>query len=139
MVEQMKACTLMQHVRHLDPTMMPIERSVEMATINGAKALGMEDEIGSLEPGKRADVAVFDMRGPHLQVVHKPLSNFVCCGRGADAHTVLVDGKAVLQEGRFTDFKDMDAVIQEATERGRAIAEKAGHLGRAQLNWPGLT
>jgi len=137
MVEQMKACTLMQHVRHLDPTVMPIERSVEMATLNGAKALGMEEEIGSLEPGKRADVSVFDMSGPHVQVVHKPLSNFVCCGRGADAHTVLIDGKAVLREGRFTAFSDVDAVVREATERGRAIAEKTGHLDRAKLNWPG--
>ncbi|MFQ5916115.1 MAG: amidohydrolase family protein [Nitrospinota bacterium] len=136
MVEQMKACTFLQHVRHLDPTMMPIERSVEMATLNGAKALGMEDEIGSLEPGMRADIAVFDMRGPHVQVVHKPLSNFVCCGRGADAHTVLIDGKPVLREGRFTLFSDVDAAIREAGERGRAIAEKAGLSSRAQLTWP---
>ncbi len=137
MVEQMKACALFQHVRHLDPTVMSIERSVEMATLNGAKALGMEDEIGSIERGKRADISVFDMRGPHLQVVHKPLSNFVCCGRGADAHTVLIDGKPVLREGRFTEFSDVDAVVREATERGRAIAEKTGHLDRAKLNWPG--
>ncbi len=137
MVEQMKACTLMQHIRHLDPTMMPIERSLEMATINGAKALGMEGEIGSIEPGKRADVVAFDMSGPHVQVVHKPLSNFVCCGRGADAHTVLIDGRPILREGRFTEFTDVDEVIREATERGRAIAGKAGHSDRARLNWPG--
>ena len=61
MVEQMKACALMQHVRHLDPTRMPVERTLEMATINAAKALGLEHEIGSLEAGKRADIAVFDL------------------------------------------------------------------------------
>ena len=61
MVEQMKVCALMQHVRHLDPTRMPVERTMEMATINAAKALGLEPEIGSLEAGKRADIAVFDL------------------------------------------------------------------------------
>src|SRR5262249_26849679 len=61
MVEQMKACTLMQHVRHLDPTRMSAERTIEMATINAAKALGLEHEIGSLDAGKRADIAIFDL------------------------------------------------------------------------------
>ncbi len=138
MVEQMKVCTYLQNVKHLDPTVMPIERSLEMATVNAARALGMEDEIGSLEPGKRADVAVFDMRGPHLQVIHKPISNFVCCGRGADAHTVLIDGRPVLREGRLLACPDVEGVIGEAARRGRAIAEKTGVIGRAALNWPGL-
>ncbi len=137
MVEQMKVCTLIQNVKHRDPTVMPPERSLEMATVHGAKSLGLEDEIGSLEQGKRADVAVFDLRGPHIQVVHKPVSNFVCCGRGADAHTVLIDGNPVLREGRFTAVSDVEAIVREATERGRAIAEKAGHLGRARPKWPG--
>ena len=135
MVEQMKACTMFQHIRHLDPGLMPLEESLEMATINGAAALGMEDEIGSLEPGKRADVAVFDMTGPHVQVVHKPISNFICCGRGSDAHTVLIDGRPILREGRFTAFTDVDEVVQEATRRGRTIAEKTGHSVRSRPNW----
>src|SRR3979490_3228157 len=59
MVEQMKGCSLMQHVRHLDPPRMPVERTLEMATINAAKALGLDKEIGSIETGKRADIAVF--------------------------------------------------------------------------------
>ncbi|MDA1001658.1 MAG: amidohydrolase family protein, partial [bacterium] len=126
MVEQMKVCTYMQNVKHLDPTVMSAERALEMATINAARALGMEKEIGSLEPGKRADVAVFDMAGPHVQVIHKPITNFICCGRGADAHTVLIDGKPVLRAGELVTCPDVDAVIQEATARGRAIAKKTG-------------
>ena len=85
MVEQMKACTLMQHVRHLDPTRMPAERTVEMATINAAKALGLEREIGSLEVGKRADIAVFDIDKPYIGVLHRPISTFICAGNGSDA------------------------------------------------------
>jgi 5-methylthioadenosine/S-adenosylhomocysteine deaminase len=135
-VEQMKACTFVQNTNHLDPTVMPLERSLEMATINAAKALGMEDEIGSLEPGKRADIAVFDLRGPHIQVIHNPIANFICCARGADAHTVFINGQAVLSEGRFKNFTGVDDVIAEATERGRAIATKAGVIDRAKPVWP---
>jgi len=135
-VEQMKACTLVQNTNHLDPTVMPLERSLEMATINAAKALNMEDEIGSLEPGKRADIAVFDLRGPHIQVIHNPIANFVCCAHGSDAHTVMVNGQTVLSEGQFRNFTGVDDVITEATERARAIAIKAGVIDRAQPVWP---
>ena len=64
MVEQMKVCTLMQHVRHLDPTRMPVERTLEMATINAAKALGLENGDRLAGAGKRADIAIFDLRSP---------------------------------------------------------------------------
>ncbi|MDH3739705.1 MAG: amidohydrolase family protein [Alphaproteobacteria bacterium] len=135
-VEQMKVCTVVQNTNHLDPTVMPLERSLEMATINAARALGMADEIGSLEAGKRADIAVFDMRGPHMQVIHNPIANFVCCARGADAHTVLIDGQTVLSQGQFINFSSVDDVIEEATERGRSIATKAGVIDRAIPIWP---
>lgn len=138
MVEQMKACLLIQNVKHLDPTVMSSERVLEMATINGAKAIGMDEEIGSLEPGKRADVSVFDLRGPHLQVMHNPIVNFICCARGADAHAVFVNGKPVWRDGVFPQFSgSVEEVIEEATQRGRAIAEKTGLADRAKLNWPG--
>jgi cytosine/adenosine deaminase-related metal-dependent hydrolase len=109
-----------------------------MATINAARALGMEREIGSLEPGKRADLVAFDMRAPHLQVAHNPIANFVCCARGADAHTVVVNGRTVLRDGRFAAFTGADEVIREATERGRRIAEAAGIIGAAAPHWPSV-
>jgi 5-methylthioadenosine/S-adenosylhomocysteine deaminase len=136
MVEQMKAALVIQNVKHLDPTVFSPERVLEMATINAARALGMESEIGSLEPGKRADLVAFDMRGPHLQVAHNPIANFVCCARGADAHTVLVNGRTILKDGRFATFTGVDEVIREATARGRAIAEAAGLMPSAQPLWP---
>jgi len=120
----------------MDPTVMPLERSLEMATINAARAIGLEDEIGSLEVGKRADIAVFDMRAPHNQVAHNPIANFICTGRGADAHLVLIDGKAVLRDGRLRQGPDPEAVIVEATGRGAAIAEKIGAAPWAKPVWP---
>jgi len=138
MVEQMKAACFIQNTANLDPGALSIERALEMATINAARALGLENEIGSLEAGKRADIAVFDMAGPHLHVIHKPISNFVTCGRGADAHTVIVDGQIVFQDRRFTRGPSPKDVIAEATARGHAVATKAGVLRRAKMQWPEL-
>jgi 5-methylthioadenosine/S-adenosylhomocysteine deaminase len=135
MVEQMKVCAMMQHVRHLDPTRMPVERTLEMATINGAKALGLEAEIGSLEPGKRADIAVFDLAKPHVGVLHRPLSSFVCAGKGTDARAVLVDGEVVYRNGHFAHLADVAAAIAEAERVGKAVLAAAGLGHRVSPAW----
>jgi 5-methylthioadenosine/S-adenosylhomocysteine deaminase len=135
MVEQMKVCTLMQHVRHLDPTRMPVEATLEMATINAAKALGLEREIGSLEVGKRADIAIFDLDRPYVGVLHRPLTCFVTAGKGSDARAVLVDGKVVYRGGKFVRLADHRAAIAQAEAIGRAIIERAGLSHRLMPAW----
>jgi 5-methylthioadenosine/S-adenosylhomocysteine deaminase len=135
MVEQMKVCALMQHVRHLDPTRMPVERTLEMATINGAKALGLDAEIGSIEAGKRADIAVFDLARPHVGVLHRPLSSFVCAGKGTDARAVLVDGEVVYRNGQFARLNDVAGAIAEAEKVGRAVVAAAGLDHRLAPAW----
>jgi len=135
MVEQMKACSMMQHVRHLDPTVMPTETTIEMATINGAKALGLSSEIGSLEPGKRADIAIFDLRKPHVGVVHRPISSLVYAGKGTDARVVIVDGEVVYRDGTFPRFSNEALVRTEAQQIGRAILESAGLGFRLTPDW----
>jgi 5-methylthioadenosine/S-adenosylhomocysteine deaminase len=135
MVEQMKVCTLMQHVRHLDPTRMPVECSLEMATINAAKALGLENEIGSLEAGKRADIAVFDLKKPYVGVLHRPLSSFVTAGKGSDVRAVLVDGRTVYRDGVFAHLADPQAVVAEAEKIGAMIMTKAGLNHRLAPAW----
>ena len=106
-----------------------------MATINAAKALGLEKEIGSLEAGKRADIAIFDLRKPYVGVLHRPLSSFVCAGKGSDARAVLVDGRVVYRDGRFARLADGRGVIAEAEKIGRAIVEKAGLSHRLAPAW----
>jgi 5-methylthioadenosine/S-adenosylhomocysteine deaminase len=135
MVEQMKGCTLMQHVRHLDPTRMPAERSIEMATINGARALRLDHEIGSLEVGKRADIAVFDLTGPHVGVVHRPISSLVFAGKGTDAKYVLVNGDVCLRDGAFPRFADAGAAVAEAKTLAAGVLEKAGLSHRLDNDW----
>ena len=137
MVEQMKACSMLQNVKHLDPTVMGPETCLEMATIRAAKAVGMEDEIGSLEAGKLADIAVFDLRTPHATVAHNPISSLVYSAKGTDVHAVLVNGRIVIQDGQITGFTDGAQILQEATKRGREISEKAGLSERALPRWLG--
>jgi 5-methylthioadenosine/S-adenosylhomocysteine deaminase len=135
MVEQMKACTLMQHLRHLDPTRMPPERTIEMATINAAKALGIDRELGSLEAGKLADIAVFDLNKPYVGVLHRPISTFTYAGKGSDAKTVLVNGEVVYRDGRFAHAADGARVIAEAERIGRAVLERSGLAHRLTPAW----
>jgi len=135
MVEQMKACTLMQHVRHLDPTRMPAERTIEMATINAAKALDLDDEIGSIEVGKRADIAVFDIDRPYVGVLHRPISSFICAGKGSDARCVLVNGDIVYRDGAFARLTDGARVIREGERIARGALGKAGLLHRTEKPW----
>jgi 5-methylthioadenosine/S-adenosylhomocysteine deaminase len=126
MVEQMKVAMLMQHVRHLDPTRMPVDRVIEMATINGAKALGLEADIGSLEAGKKADIAVFDLDKPYVGVLHRPLSSFVTAGKGSDAKVVMVDGEIVYRDGAFPRQSDAMRVVREGEAIAKGILAKAG-------------
>lgn len=136
MFEQIKVCVLMQHQRHLDPTRMPIERAVEMATIGGAKAAGLDGEIGSLDVGKRADIAIFDMRRPHVGVLQRPLSAFVGAGRGSDAKVVIVDGKVVYRDGMFTSGPDSREILRDSERLGAEIIQKAGLSNRISSHWP---
>ena len=101
MVEQVKACSIIQNSTKLDPTVMPFEMSLEMATINAARALGLADRVGSLEVGKCADIAVFAMDRIYSQVSHKPISTFISTGRGADVQAVLVNGELLLRDGEM--------------------------------------
>ena len=135
MVEQMKVAMLMQHVRHLDPTRLGVEQVIEMATINAARALGMDAEIGSLEVGKRADIGVFDLRRPHIGVLHRPLSSFVCAAKGTDARVVLVNGAVVYRDGHFPRVAESEAICLEAERLGRSLAERAGVAHRFTPAW----
>ena len=84
MIEQMKFAALIQNVTHFDPGFMTVERVLEMATINGARALGLEHEIGSLEVGKRADIAIFDLDKAHTTVGNRPVAALVFSAHGTD-------------------------------------------------------
>jgi 5-methylthioadenosine/S-adenosylhomocysteine deaminase len=102
------------------------ERIVEMATIDGARALGLEEEIGSLEVGKKADVTVIGRSGkPHLSPGLKPVSDVVFCANGSDVDTVIVDGQIVMRDRRFTALDEAEA-MRRVMEISRRMVRDAG-------------
>ena len=92
----------------------------EMATISGARAMGLADEIGSIEGGKKADLVMFDYRQIHLTPATDPLGNLVHVGQGRDVETVIVDGRVVVNGGR--------AVLVDQDEVRKAAAKAAADL-----------
>lgn len=110
---------------HLDVGVIPPETALEMATLHGARALGLEDRIGSLEPGKRADLVCFDARAPEWRPLLNPVNNLVYAATGASVHTVLIDGRVVLDAGRLTTL-DEGALGAEVERRARELIARAG-------------
>jgi 5-methylthioadenosine/S-adenosylhomocysteine deaminase len=135
MLEQMKFEILIQNVSHLDPTLLNAETVIEMATINNARAMGLEHEIGSLEVGKRADIAVFDLSRAHTTVVNRPVSALVFAAHGTDVDTVIVNGEVLLRGGRLTRFHDEEAVLADASGRASRIIAEAGLEHRVEPSW----
>jgi 5-methylthioadenosine/S-adenosylhomocysteine deaminase len=109
---------------------------IEMATINGAISIGAENDIGSIEVGKKADLALFDTRSAEWRPLLNPLSNLVHSARGG-AHTVIVDGKIVMAEGVVQTI-DEKKTLAECQRRGVAIARKSGLDRITQSSWPRL-
>ena len=98
MFSEMKFAALLSKAHKLDPTALPAQVVLEMATINGAIALGLQDKIGSLEVGKKADIVMVDMKKPHLAPLHNVISHLVYSAVGGDVDTMVVDGKVLMRE-----------------------------------------
>jgi 5-methylthioadenosine/S-adenosylhomocysteine deaminase len=122
--ETMKVAALFQRVRSGNPADLPAETVLRLATINGARALGLEAEIGSLEPGKRADLIVVDVSSAlHNCAVHDVLSHLVFTVRSSDVRTVLVDGR-ILMEDRTLQTIDAEAVRASAQAQSERLVRR---------------
>ena len=123
---EMRLAALIQKPGH-GPQSMPAQQVFEMATLGGARALGLEKETGSLEPGKKADIAVVSLAGWHTRPLNAAgvYSQLVYQVRAADVQAVLVDGKLLMQEGRLLHL-DEDR-LRPAGERSlQRVARRAG-------------
>ena len=116
MFGNMKVAGLLQKLRYCDATVMKVHTIVEMATLGGARALGLEGEIGSLEVGKRADIILVDFGKPHLKPFHEIYANLVYSACGSDVDTVIVDGRILMENGEVK-ILDEAKVVNEAEKR----------------------
>ncbi|MCC7564205.1 MAG: amidohydrolase family protein [Methanobacterium sp.] len=122
--QEMKTASLLQKVRTLDPTVLPANKMLEMATINGATALGMEEEIGTIEVGKKADLILVDMKKPHLSPYRNPISHLAYSAEGSDVSTVICDGEVLMRE-REVLIMDEAEVIEMAENAAEDLISKS--------------
>ncbi|OCP03061.1 MULTISPECIES: amidohydrolase family protein [unclassified Ensifer] len=119
------------HARHFaDDAVLPPLQLLEMATIGGARALMMEDELGSLEAGKRADIILVNMRQPHLWPPHDPVQRLARYANGADVDTTIVGGQILMRGRRLVD-QDEDAILDRALSAFHLAMARAGLSERA--------
>jgi 5-methylthioadenosine/S-adenosylhomocysteine deaminase len=119
MFEAMRTASFLHKLHSNDPRVVDAKTALTMATIGGARALGMDGRIGSLEPGKRADLIVVSMSTARQTPMYDPISHLVYTTHGDDVQTTIVNGK-VLMRGRKVLTLDEDAVLKEA----RMLSEK---------------
>jgi len=111
----------------------PAEQALELATLHGARALGLEREIGSLEVGKRADLVLFETRRPEWRALFNPVNTLVYGADGRSVHTVLVDGRVVVENHRAC-FVDEDELIDRVQALGQRLLARTGI--RFAPRWP---
>jgi 5-methylthioadenosine/S-adenosylhomocysteine deaminase len=117
---EMDTAAKLHKVQRCDPTVMDAATVVRMATIEGARALGLDHAIGSLAAGKQADLILVDLAQPHLTPMYHPASHLVYAVRGADVRHVMVAGRWVVRD-RVLLTIDVDALLHESAHMGRVI------------------
>jgi 5-methylthioadenosine/S-adenosylhomocysteine deaminase len=129
MMMEMKVAALLNKVRHRDPTVLPAWKMLRIATIDGARAVGLGAEIGSLEVGKKADLIILNMKMPHMMpLISSPVRNIapniVYSARGDEVETVIIDGEIVLDEGELKTM-DEEKILCEAQEAAETVTNRA--------------
>ena len=121
---EMDTAAKLHKVHSLDPTVLKADSVVRMATIEGARALGLDHAIGSLERGKQADLIVVGLDQPHLTPLYHVPSHVVYAAHAADVKHVMIAGRWVVKERRLLTM-DLEAVLHDAREMGLQIAQNS--------------
>jgi 5-methylthioadenosine/S-adenosylhomocysteine deaminase len=120
MFGEMNTVAKVHKVARMDPTAMDAATTVGLATIGGATVLGAEREIGSLEPGKKADLIVLDLNQPHLTPLYNPVSHLVYAARGADVIHSVINGRIVMRGRQLTSL-DEKAILAQMEHISKTI------------------
>jgi 5-methylthioadenosine/S-adenosylhomocysteine deaminase len=120
MFEAMRAAAFLHKVQSGDPRAIPAATALEMATIGGARAIGLDKEIGSLEAGKKADVVVVSMNSARQTPLYDPVSHLVYATHGDDVRTVVVNGKVLMRDRKLLTL-DEAAVIADARKLSDSV------------------
>ena len=135
MLEVARTAGMLQKASKLDAEAVTAEELLEMLTIKGAKVLGIDDEVGSLEIGKRADVIAVDFKKPHLLPVGRWLPKLIYSARGSDVIHTIVDGKVLMESGQVTTL-DEEKVLEKSMAIREDLIERAGKKTKNLLAMP---
>jgi 5-methylthioadenosine/S-adenosylhomocysteine deaminase len=125
MFETMKICALAHKAYRWDATILNAQQVLDMATIEAARALGIDGKVGSIETGKWADLIVINARAPNLVPIHGPaaiVSNLVYSAKGQDVETTIVDGKIIMRDREFQTLNNME-IYKKSQEQALAFVE----------------
>lgn len=120
MFEAMRQAAFLQKHATRDPRALPAKDALAMATIEGARALGMADRVGSLEAGKRADLILVSMDGARQTPMYDPISHLVYVARGDDVRTTIVNGRVLMRDRKMLTMNEAN-VIREANEMAQQV------------------
>jgi len=121
----MRQAALLHKLQSNDPRALPAAAVIAMATREGAHALGLEREVGSLEPGKRADIIVVSMSSPRQTPMYDPMSHLVYVTRGDDVRTTIVNGRVLMRDRKVLTL-DEPAVLAEARRLAAQVRVAVG-------------
>lgn len=128
--EAMALTSLIQKSTEGDPRWLTSRQALHHATTQSARAVGLGDRVGTLAPGRRADIVLVDLTGPHTQPVHDLAATLVHSARAADVRTTIVDGRVLMRDRELLTL-DVPAVVRELTARLPALTAR-GHGRRIQ-------
>lgn len=118
---EMDTAAKLAKVANLDPTILDARTVLKMATIGGARVIGLENRVGTIEAGKKADIIIVDTNTPHMTPMYNPYSQLVYAATGGDVRDVIINGKIVYRDRRFTTL-DRDEIINEVKKITRRIS-----------------
>ncbi|MFF7067780.1 amidohydrolase [Streptomyces pseudovenezuelae] len=128
--ESMALTALIQKSTTGDPRWLTSRQALHHASLQSARAVGLGDAVGSIAPGRRADIILVDLTGPHTQPVHDLAATLVHSARSSDVHTTIVDGRVLMRDRELLTI-DVSAVVRELGERMPALLDR-GHGRRIQ-------
>jgi 5-methylthioadenosine/S-adenosylhomocysteine deaminase len=119
LLEEARLAALLAKVNTGDPTALPAETALTLATRGSAEALSLADRIGTLEPGKRADCILIDLDQPHLYPRHNVVSHLIYAARAGDVRITIVDGEVLLRDGEFTRLDEREVIARTCESADR--------------------
>ena len=125
MFEAMRQAAFLAKLQTMDPRAIPARRALEMATIDGARVLGLDTQIGSLETGKRADLIIVSLGAPRQVPMYDPLWHLVYVTRGDDVRTTIVNGRVLMRDRKVRTLPEAE-VLADARAMAVRVREAVG-------------